>query len=473
MSGSPLLRAALQQLSVAAWTTDENLLVTSREGSETLAVATLLAGEDADATLIALHRGALDGQRQERELRLGSRTYRVQVEPLREPDGRIVGCTGLASDITDHRRSDELLVLIEQRRRDAERIAQIGSWEWNMTTGVVVWSEELCRIFGVDPAETPSYELWMQRIHPEDRERCHATASQALAAGVPYEFSHRVVRPDGTERIVHCHGARLPATAGAPERVVGTSLDITERSRAEAERERLLATTRQALVARDEFISVASHELQTPVAALLLAVQAMARSVAAGPAAEQEQMMKVADRSARRVATLAEQLLDLTRLRAGRLELQLGDLDLVELTQDIVHRFAEPLARVGARANLVAPVPVVGRWDRVRLEQVLTNLLTNVVKYAPGKPVHIEVTRVGEQARLVVADEGIGISADRLPHVFEPYERAVSARHYGGLGLGLYVVRTVVEAHGGTVGAESRAGEWTRITVQLPLHPSP
>jgi PAS domain S-box-containing protein len=356
---------------------------------------------------------------------------------------------------------------VEHRQRDAERIAQIGSWEWNLTTGVLRWSEELCRIFGVDPNVPPSYELWMDRIHPEDRERVRTISSQGIEKNEPYEFAHRLVLPDGTERVVYCHGAKLPAREGSPERIVGTSLDITERSRADAERERLHETTRRALASRDEFISIASHELQTPVAALLLAVQGLARIAEASSPREQE-LLKVAERSAQRVATLAERLLDSTKLRAGKLELQVSEMDLAEVARETVQRFVEPLAAVGSTITLVAEAPVVGLWDRGRLEQVLTNLLTNTIKYAPGKPVRVEVSRIGPEARLEVVDEGIGIPSDRLPHIFEPYERAVSSRHYGGLGLGLYVVRTLVEAHGGHVDAASHIGQGTRMTVRLP-----
>jgi signal transduction histidine kinase len=135
----------------------------------------------------------------------------------------------------------------------------------------------------------------------------------------------------------------------------------------------------------------------------------------------------------------------------------------------VAHRFEAQAGQARAPIHLVAHAPIVGCWDRLRLEQVVTNLLSNALKYGAGKPVHLEASATGTHARLIVRDQGIGIAPEALPRLFGRFERAVSQRHYGGLGLGLYISRQVIEALGGTIRVESQMGQGATFTVELPL----
>jgi signal transduction histidine kinase len=174
-------------------------------------------------------------------------------------------------------------------------------------------------------------------------------------------------------------------------------------------------------------------------------------------------------RQVRRLSDLINDLLDVARISGGRLKLHFEEVELASLVRDVVSRFELEAERLGARIEVRADVTFVGRWDRLRLEQVVTNLLSNALKYGAGKPIHVGVEAQGGQARLTVRDEGIGIEPRLRARIFEKFERAVSDRHYGGLGLGLYISRQIIETLGGSIEVESTLGQGATFTVLLPL----
>jgi signal transduction histidine kinase len=267
--------------------------------------------------------------------------------------------------------------------------------------------------------------------------------------------------------------------AVAMAQAISTSIEVRERRRAEealweAEREKLrLGALEQAaraqVAARDEFLSVASHELYTPLTSLQLAAQSLKKLEVRGPASERA--LVLVERQVRRLTELVSSLLDVSRIQSGRLSLSLASCDLAELARGVCERFADEAVRAGSELTLEAPSPVVGRyWDRSHLDQVLTNLLSNALKFGAGEPIGVRVALDGPgRAKLTVRDCGIGIPAEKLPRIFQRFERAAPARSYGGLGLGLYIVHAIVEAHGGTVEVTSELGEGTTLTVTLPL----
>ena len=178
--------------------------------------------------------------------------------------------------------------------------------------------------------------------------------------------------------------------------------------------------------------------------------------------------LDVALRQVRKLTELVDNLLDVSRISAGRLRLDLEEVDLSSRGGGAALRFAPAAEKLGCALELHAPEPVVGRWDRLRLEQVVTNLLSNALKYGAGQPVRCAWRRRGERARLTVQDHGIGIARRTWARIFERFERAVSDRHYGGLGLGLYITRQIVEAFGGTVRWRASPGEGSTFTLELP-----
>ncbi len=226
----------------------------------------------------------------------------------------------------------------------------------------------------------------------------------------------------------------------------------------------------EAIRLRDEFLSIASHELNTPLTSLKLSLQNLQRPMDGVVFDDQQRrFVNLAARQSERLERLVSELLDVTRLRRAKVSLNLEDTDLAELVREVAERFGPELARSGSRLDIAAMAPLVGTWDRSRLDQVVTNLLANALKFGEGKPIEIATAVDGERARLVVRDHGRGIPAEGMQRIFEPYERAVPTAHFGGLGLGLFIVRSVVELHGGTVRATSVLGEGATFTVELPL----
>jgi signal transduction histidine kinase len=222
-----------------------------------------------------------------------------------------------------------------------------------------------------------------------------------------------------------------------------------------------------ALRIRDEFLSIASHELKTPLTALQLQLQLAAREAAAAGRAE-PRWLTGAQRQVKRLDTLVSQLLDVTRIRADRLPLERRDVDLGELVAGVVDRFSGELERAGTRLDLSASPGVAGHWDPDRLDQVVTNLLSNAVKYGGGSPVSIAVADAGDRAILTVEDRGPGIPPESRALVFEPFERAADSRAVGGLGLGLFIARQIARAHGGDVRMEDMPHPGARFVVELP-----
>jgi signal transduction histidine kinase len=178
--------------------------------------------------------------------------------------------------------------------------------------------------------------------------------------------------------------------------------------------------------------------------------------------------LDLTERQTRKLTKLIGELLSVSRIGAARLDLQLEEVDMASVVRDVVERFSSEIARVRSPLTVDVSTPIVGRWDRIRLEQVVTNLLSNATRFGAGRPIEVTVAQDGDTARLVVQDHGIGIPPDRLPRVFERFERGVSVREYGGLGLGLYIAGEIVRAMGGTIRVESAVDVGSTFMVELP-----
>jgi predicted ATPase/signal transduction histidine kinase len=234
---------------------------------------------------------------------------------------------------------------------------------------------------------------------------------------------------------------------------------------------RLLQQTQRALQMREEFIAVASHELRTPLTSLQLSVQSVLKAAAShSPVAQPllKQNLERIGRQTGRMAQLVGELFEVTRLDHGPIGLQPRDLDLAALVRQVVERFDSELSAARCSASLACEGPIYGCWDPSQMDQVISNLLANAIKFGAGQPIEVRLGALQGTVRLEVQDHGIGIDPLWLPRVFERFERAVPASHYGGLGLGLYIARAIVRAHGGTIRAESRPGEGSTFIVELP-----
>jgi PAS domain S-box-containing protein len=251
--------------------------------------------------------------------------------------------------------------------------------------------------------------------------------------------------------------------------------DAADRLQIERERGRLVRELEEAISARDDFLSIASHELRTPLTPIRLSVQSLkrkGRTLATALPKSLSTQLETMDRQVGRLDTLINELLDVSRITVGRMDLELSEFDVTTLVRDVVGRFQQELdwGRHTVTLELGAPgTQVSGRWDRLRLDQVLSNLLSNAMKYGGDrKVIEISVEEGPATVSIRVRDHGLGISKEDQERIFERFERLISVRHFGGFGLGLWIVRQVVEAHGGRVRVESTLGEGSAFTVELP-----
>ncbi|WNG58345.1 PAS domain-containing protein [Archangium gephyra] len=254
--------------------------------------------------------------------------------------------------------------------------------------------------------------------------------------------------------------------------------EVARRAALALDNARLYREARRAVKLRDDFLSVASHELKTPLTPLNLKLTALFRELQPWEreawAIRFQHHLEMARRQVHKMTTLINALLDISHLSQGELALRLEQTDLGELLREVTDWFAPEAARAGSELHVEGEAHVRGRWDRLRLEQVITNLLSNAIRYGAGRPIHVRTEAEGDRVRLVVRDQGAGIPPEaqaRLFDKFGKFERSPSERHAGGLGLGLYITRRLVEALGGHIRMESRLGEGSTFTVELPRSP--
>ena len=230
---------------------------------------------------------------------------------------------------------------------------------------------------------------------------------------------------------------------------------------------RLYEGARRAITGRDEFLSIAAHEIRGPLASMHLAVQGLMRGSL--PPASMRTALEVLQREDRRLGRFVDELLDLGRIRSGQLHFELEEVDLGTVVRDVVSRLSGELAQARSAVTVKTEGAMTGEWDRFRVEQVVTNLLSNAMKYGEGKPIDISAVRSGDRAILKVVDHGIGIEPTMLGKIFDPFQRVVDARNYGGLGLGLHIAKTIIDGLAGTITVDSRLGAGSTFTVELPV----
>ncbi len=725
------MRLLFQQMPGIIWATDRNLRITYTGGRKASGpvdglfvgktIQELAGTADPTEPLIAHHLAALSGARtafRYQDQRSG-RWLEMLLEPLLDAEGRIAGCIGAAVDVTERKQAEERLARSESLLAESQRIAHVGSWEWDIERNAVTWSDEMYRIYGLEKAAFGgSYESFLEHVHRDDQEHVKTVLFTALRNLQPFVYDHRIVRPDGCVRMLHTRGAvfvddnrkpvrmagscwdvtdrweamrrleqavslreatlestadgllvvdlagkivacnqrflalwRIPQALAAsgddeallsfvqeqledsdafmrgvrelygrpetesfdvlrfhdgrvyerlskPQRVGGAIAgrvwsfrDVTERERllrralflADAGRllasldaekaleavarltipilggacaidlfgngtpRRLLAISRdpahpissevppaifdghsltytadalshiavpiavrgrvagaitfaadlghrytpadlelaedlasraalalensrlyrsaeEAVQVRDEFLSIAAHEIRGPLTSMRLAVQ----SLRSGQTHAPRKLLDIIEREDRRLTRLVEDFTEMGHIRAGRLHLDLEEVDLAAVVRDVASQLAPDLARSGSSLSITTDGKVMGTWDRSRLDRVVTDLLSNSIKFGLGKPIEIATRSQQGKAILVIKDQGIGIPTEMHEKIFEPFERAAPPRQYGGLGLGLYIARTLVTGLGGTIRIESAPGGGATFTVELP-----
>lgn len=386
--------------------------------------------------------------------------------PVHGRAGQIVAGATVVRDTTEHKHAEEHARETELRFKNMADAAPVLLWMSD--------ADGLCTFFNQTWLDYTGRTLaqewgvgWAEGVHFEDFQRCMDTYVEAFNARRRFEMEYRLRRSDGEFRWMLDRGTPRYSPAGEFVGYIGSCADITDRKRLEGE-------LRRAVRERDEFLSIAAHELRTPLTSLQLQVERMSQVAhRVPPESPLTDRLKSSSQSAmrqmRRIVGLVEQLLDLSRLTMGKLELAVEQTDLTSIATEVAERFAELAARAGCVLNVAAPETLSGRWDRARVDQILSNLVSNSIKYAPGKPVDVVLERLGDRARLIVRDHGMGIAVADQARIFDRFERAVATQNYGGFGLGLWISRQLVEAHGGSISVQSTVGEGATFVVELPF----
>jgi PAS domain S-box-containing protein len=399
-------------------------------------------------------------------------------------DGQPLRMLGTHTDITERKQSEEALRQSEERLRLALDAGCMGAWEWNLETNIQQWDVNQYKLFGMDKDKNQlSADTFFEFIHPDDLIPAQQVTEQVLNQGGSFHTEFRIIRADGSVRWLSSQGVVVRDSNQRPIRLTGVNFDITERKREEEERERLLVNEQAAREAaetanriKDEFLAVLSHELRSPLNPIL----GWSRLLQTQKFDEQKtrQALATIERNAKLQTQLIEDLLDVSRILRGKLVLNTAPVNLPNTIEAAIETVRLAVEAKGIQIERVFNLhtnQMMGQvmGDAARLQQVIWNLLTNAVKFTPfGGTVEIQLEQFNHYAQIQVKDTGKGITSEFLPYVFDYFrqEDGTTTRKFGGLGLGLAIVRHITELHGGTVQAESPGeGLGTTFTVRLPL----
>ena len=329
------------------------------------------------------------------------------------------------------------------------------------------WNAGAERLFGYSAEEVVGQPVSM--LMPTEHKTDMAEILERIRRGERVEhFETERLKKNGERVAVSLSVSPIKDAAGQIVGAAKIARDITDQKKFQAERERLFREAREAVRAREDFLSMAGHELRTPLTTLQFQFHTLRRRLSAG---QPEKLAEILDRARaqlERLVRLTEELMDVTRITSGRLTLDREETDLAEIAREAAERYRDAASRAGCEVRIEAPPGATGVWDRSRLDQVMTNLLSNAVKFGKGQPIEIRVEPNGSWTRFTVRDHGIGISQEDQSKIFERFERAVSRRSYGGMGLGLWISRQIVDAHGGKIEVSSEPGRGSTFRVELP-----
>jgi two-component system CheB/CheR fusion protein len=402
----------------------------------------------------------------------------VSISAIREPGGRISGFALIARDITERRRAEEALRVSEERFRLATEAINGLIYDWDPASGRVQRSQGLFTLLGYWPEEVQGdLEWWRRQVHDDDVERVNREILAAVKGdGSSFSAEFRLRHRDGSWVYVWDKGLIVRDGEGKAVRVVGSTVDVSERRRAQEALEKAHRELQEAVETKDRFLATLSHELRTPLTPVLAVISRLAADPRLAPFAGEFAMIQ---RNVELEARLIDDLLDLTRIARGKLELHRQEIDARRVIEHALATAERDLAAGGLHLEVRLTAADHRIWaDAPRLTQVFWNLLSNAVKFTPeGGTITVESWLDGSPGgfrELVVAvrDTGIGIEPEVLPRIFEAFEQTDRriTRRFGGLGLGLAVSRAIVDLHGGRLTAESEGrGRGASFTVRLPV----
>ena len=378
----------------------------------------------------------------------------------------MLGGFGITQDITDIKLAEQALRESEARLQLATEIGRSGTWDWDIASGKVIWSRGHHEILGYQmDAVTPSYQAWADRVHPDDLANVEAALRRCMAEHQDYAAEFRVVWPDASVHWMSARGRFEYAENGTCTRMLGVMADVTSMKKAELD---LLDANRR----KDEFLAMLAHELRNPLAPIRNAAHVLRRLQLGEPRVRWAQ--EIIERQVTHLSRLVDDLLDVSRIVRGKVNLRVEPIDLPLLVRHAIESTRPLMDAMRHQLHVQlpsAPVPLEG--DPTRLLQVLVNLLDNAAKYTKtGGHIALNAEVHGSWLEISLRDNGLGMSQELLPRVFDLFsqgERTLD-RAQGGLGIGLTLVRNLVEMHGGLVSAASPGpGRGSTFTLRLPL----
>jgi PAS domain S-box-containing protein len=374
----------------------------------------------------------------------------------------------IATDISGSKQVEADLLLSRASLAEAQQSAQIGSWEWDTQTGEVRWSDELYRIYDLDPASfEPTFEAYAELVHSEDRTWVMINVARALHERASFNHDHRILRADGVERVVQARGRMVLDQGGESVKFVGTVQDVTERKEIEAELLRAKEAAELATRAKSEFLANMSHEIRTPMNGILGMTELVLDSKLEP---EQREYLNMAQSSAQLLLSLINDILDFSKIEAGKLELEAIDFNLPLM----IAQMLEPLHLRAKQKNIAVAVEIAGDvpdqliGDPQRLRQILLNFADNALKFTERGSILVKVRTEDENAserclHFSVTDTGIGIPEAKQAVIFEAFAQVdgSTTRNYGGTGLGLAIASRLISQMRGKVWIESVVGRGT------------
>ena len=396
-------------------------------------------------------------------------------------NGKPVRMLGAMQDVTARRAAEEALLKSQERLQLVLDSSRFGLWYCDLPFDVLNWSDLTKDHFWLPKEATVTIDDFYRLIHPEDREPTRRAIDESIAQRTHYDVEYRTVNPsDGRVKWIRAIGRGFYDKAGNPYRFDGITIDISEDKRHEIEREQLLASEKEARAEaeranrlKDDFLATLSHELRTPLSSIL----GWARMLKERQIDEEQtrRAIETIERNARSQAQLIEDILDVSRIISGKLRLNVRTVELSSVIEQAIESVRPAAEAKNIRLQRVLASGVMISGDADRLQQIAWNLLSNAIKFTPrGGRVQVKCERVNSHVEVTVADNGVGIDAETLPFIFERFRQSDSSttRKHGGLGLGLAIVRHLVELHGGIVQAASEGlNKGAVFTLMFPIIP--
>ncbi len=391
----------------------------------------------------------------------------LSVTALHDHKNKITGYIGVAKDISKSKRIAEDLQVSQNRLKEAQRIAKIGSWSLDLQTNTLLWSDQIYAIFELDSSTfEPSYEGFLNSIHPDDIETVHFTFNDSLQKKVPYNLEHRLLMKDGRIKYVVERGETIYSNSGEPLLTQGTVQDITQLKLTQIDLIHAKESAENSNKAKSRFLANMSHEIRTPLNGIMGFIELLEKEET-DP--KKSNYLNIIHSSSKALLVVINDILDLSKIDDGSMRIERIDFDLEQHLHDLISFFTSIADEKQITLHFEYPQGLSKHvhTDPLRLRQILSNLISNAIKFSTeDSNVTLSIHRKGNRLHLSVSDEGIGISTEAQERIFSPFEQAElsTTRSYGGTGLGLSISKKLIKLLDGQIHVESEPGKGTTFS---------